>query len=161
MPLLELPAQQLDNKVGPDIGTVHRLVTAVAPGMLDRGYGRLILIGSLHAHGPFAPGMTANGVSKAALTAYVEFAADELTGPGVTVNAVHPGYIATDTTSHLPAAIPRMLEAMTPVGRTGTPDDIAGVVAMLARREGDFLSGACIPVSGGLNHPVSFRRLQR
>jgi 3-oxoacyl-[acyl-carrier protein] reductase len=59
------------------------------------------------------------------------------------------------------AAIPRMLEALTPAGRTGTPDDIAGVVAMLVRDEADFLNGACIPVSGGLNHPASFRRLQQ
>jgi 3-oxoacyl-[acyl-carrier protein] reductase len=161
VPLRELPAQQLATKVGQDIGAVHRLVTAVAPGMLERGYGRMILIGSLHAGGPSAPGMTANGVSKAALAAYVGYAVDELTGPGVTVNVIHPGYIATEASSHLPAAIPRTIEALTPAGRTGTPEDVAGVVAMLVRDEVDFLNGACIPVSGGLNHPVSFRRLQR
>jgi 3-oxoacyl-[acyl-carrier protein] reductase len=82
VPLLELPTQQLATKVGQDIGVVHRLVTAVAPGMLERGYGRMILIGSLHARGLSAPGMTANGGSKAALAAYVGYAVDELTGPG-------------------------------------------------------------------------------
>ncbi|MFD7666049.1 SDR family NAD(P)-dependent oxidoreductase [Streptomyces sp. NPDC059788] len=159
-PLLELPAQQLATKVGQDIAATHRLVTAVAPGMLERDYGRMILIGSLHAEGPSAPGMTANGVTKAALAAYARYAADELTGPGVTVNVIHPGYVATDAGSHLPPAIPTMLAALTPSGRTGTPDDIAGAIAMLTRDEAAFLNGACIPVTGGLNQPVPFRRLR-
>ncbi|MFI1158369.1 SDR family oxidoreductase [Streptomyces sioyaensis] len=159
-PLLELSAQQLATKVGQDIAATHRLVTAVAPGMLERGYGRMILIGSLHAEGPCAPGMTANGVSKAALAAYARYAPDELTGPGVTVNVIHPGYIATEASSHLPPAIPPVLAALTPSGRTGTPDDIAGVVGILTRDEAAFLNGACIPVTGGLNQPVSLRHLQ-
>ncbi|WP_050514473.1 SDR family oxidoreductase [Streptomyces rimosus] len=158
-PLLELPAQQLAAKVGQDIAATHRLVTALALGMLERGYGRMILIGSLHAEGPCAPGMTANGVSKAALAAYARYAADELTGPGVTVNVVHPGYVATEASSHLPPAIPTALAALTPSGRTGAPDDIAGVIGMLTRDEAAFLNGACIPVAGGLNQPVAFRRL--
>lgn len=74
--------------------------------MLEREYGRIILVGSLHADGPSAPGMAANGVTKAALAAYAAFVADELTGPGVTVNTLHPGYIATDASSRLPAEIP-------------------------------------------------------
>ncbi|WP_051023423.1 SDR family oxidoreductase [Nocardia pneumoniae] len=160
VPLLELSARQLSGKLGHDIGSVHRLVTAVAPGMLDRGYGRIMLIGSLQADGPSAPGMAANGVSKAALAAYVAYAVDELTGPGVTVNLIHPGYIGTEASSHLPPAIPAMIAGLTPVGRTGTPDDVAGVVAMLARDEASFLNGARLPVSGGLNSPISYRRLQ-
>ncbi|MFH8745645.1 SDR family NAD(P)-dependent oxidoreductase [Streptomyces rimosus] len=159
-PLLELPAQQLAAKVGQDVAATHRLVTATAPGMLERGYGRMILIGSLHAKGPSAPGMTANGVTKAALAAYARYAADELTGPGVTINVVHPGYVATETSSHLPPAVPPVLAALTPSGRTAVPDDIAGVITMLTRDEAAFLNGACLPVSGGLNQPVSFRRLQ-
>jgi 3-oxoacyl-[acyl-carrier protein] reductase len=148
VPLLELPAQQLATKIGQDIGAIHRLVTAVAPGMLERRYGRMILIGSLHARGPSAPGMVANGVSKAALAVYVGYAVDELTGPGVTVNAIHPGYIACEASSHLPTKIPTMLEALTPVGRTGTPNDIAGVVAILVRDEAAFLNGAWTSPAG-------------
>jgi 3-oxoacyl-[acyl-carrier protein] reductase len=159
VPLRELSSVDLARKIGQDIGSTHHLVTSVAPGMLERRYGRIILIGSLHADGPSAPGMAASGVTKAALAAYATYVADELTGPGVTVNTVHPGYIATDASSRLPAEIPRALEALTPAGRTGTPDDVAGVVAMLTREEAAFVNGARIPVSGGLNHPVSFRRL--
>ncbi|MFI9228477.1 SDR family oxidoreductase [Streptomyces rimosus] len=159
-PLPELPAQHLAAKVGQDVAATHRLVTAMAPGMLERGYGRMILIDSLHAEGPSAPGMTANGVTKAALAAYARYAADELTGPGVTINVVHPSYVATETCSHLPPAIPPVLAALTPGGRTAVPDDIAGVIAMLTRDEAAFLNGACLPVSGGLNQPFHSTRLQ-
>ena len=157
--LRDLTADNLTAKLGQDLGTVHQLVTATAPRMVEHGYGRIVLIGSLHADGPSAPGMTANGVSKAALAAYVGYAADELTGPGVTINIVHPGYIATQASSHLPPAIPAILTALTPAGRVGTPDDIGGIISLLARPEAAFLNGAAIPVSGGLNHPVSLRRL--
>lgn len=157
--LRDLSVEDLTAKLGQDLGVVHQLVTATAPRMVEQGYGRIVLIGSLHADGPSAPGMTANGVSKAALAAYVGYAVDELTGPGVTINIVHPGYVATEASGHLPPAIPAMLAALTPGGRVGTPDDVGGVVALLARPEAAFLNGAAIPVSGGLNHPVSLRRL--
>ena len=158
-PLLTLSAADLATKVGLDLAATHRLVSATAPGMLDRGYGRVVLIGSLHADGPSAPGMTANGVSKAALAAYARYAADELTGPGVTINVVHPGYVATEASGNLPPAIPALLAALTPSGRTATPGDVAGIVSLLVRDEAAFLNGAWLPVSGGLNHPVSLRRL--
>ena len=119
--LPEISAQELATKIGQDVGTAHRLVTATAPGMVERGFGRIVLVGSLHADGPTAPGMTANGVSKAALAAYVGYAADELTGPGVTANIVHPGYVATEATGHLPAAIPALLDALTPAGARVPP----------------------------------------
>ncbi len=120
-PLVTLPAADLAAQVGQDLVATHRLVTATAPGMLDRGYGRVVLVGSLHADGPSAPGMAANGVSKAALAAYARYAADELTGPGVTINVVHPGYVATEASGDLPPAIPALLAALAPSGRTATP----------------------------------------
>ncbi|WP_408640348.1 hypothetical protein [Saccharomonospora marina] len=55
--------------------------------------------------------------------------------------------------------ITRVLEALTPAGRTGVSGDVAGAVAMLTREEATFVNGVCIPVSGDLNHPVSSRRL--
>jgi 3-oxoacyl-[acyl-carrier protein] reductase len=158
-PLRELSAQQLVEKVSQDLAATHRLVTALAPGMLSRGWGRVILIGSLHVDGPTAPGMTANGVSKAALGAYLTYAVDELTGPGVTINIVHPGYLATGASSHLPPAVPALVEALTPAQRTGEARDVAGAVTLLVRDEAEFINGARIPVSGGLNAPVALRRL--
>lgn len=159
VPLRELTAAQLVTKVSQDVGSAHLLVTGVAPAMLERGYGRIVLIGSLHADGPTAPGMAASGVSKAALAAYVAYAVDELTGPGVTVNLLHPGYVSTEASSHLPAAVPATIAGLTPSGRAGTPRDVAGAVSLLVREEAGFVNGSCLPVAGGLNHPVPLRRL--
>ncbi|MEU6113312.1 hypothetical protein ABZ840_01880 [Streptomyces sp. NPDC047117] len=55
------------------------------------------------------------------MAAYPRYAVDELTGPGVTVNVIHPGYIATEASSHLPTAIRSVVTALTPGGRTGAP----------------------------------------
>lgn len=158
-PLVKLSTQDLTAKVTSDLAALHEFVTHFAPGMLDRGYGRIVVVGSMHAYGPSAPGMTANGVTKAALAAYVDYAVEELTGPGVTINTVHPGYIATDLSAHLPPAIPALLQRITPSGRAGVAADIAGVVAMLTGADAEYVNGARIPVSGGLNHPVSLARL--
>lgn len=158
-PLRELSAQQLVEKVSHDLAATHRLVTALAPGMLDRGWGRMVLIGSLHRDGPTAPGMTASGVSKAALDTYATYAVDELTGPGVTVNTIHPGYLATEASRHLPPTVPALIQALTPAQRTGEPRDVAGALALLVRDEAAFINGASIPVSGGLNSPVALRRV--
>ena len=98
-------------------------------------------------------------MSKAALAAYARYAAEELTGPGVTVNVVHPGYVATEASGGMPPSIPALLAALAPSGRTATPDDVADVVSLVVREEAAFLNGAWLPVAGGLNHPVSLRRL--
>lgn len=158
-PLRELSAQQLVQKVSYDLGATHRLVTALAPGMVNRGWGRVVFIGSLHRDGPTAPGMTASGVSKAALDTYASYAVDELTGPGVTINTIHPGYLATEASRHLPPTVPALIQALTPAQRTGEPRDVAGVLALLVRDEAAFINGASIPVAGGLNHPVALRRV--
>ena len=158
-PLTQLPSTTLISKISTDLEVVHQLVTGLAPGMLERGFGRVVVIGSLHAEGPSAPGMAANGVAKAALAAYVDYAVDELTGPGVTINTVHPGYIATEGSSGVPPAIPALLARLTPAARAGRPDDVAAVVAMLTSPEAEFLNGARIPVTGGLNHPLPLRRV--
>ena len=82
--LAELSADDLVAKTATDISALHRLVTALAPGMRRRRFGRIVVVGSLHANGPTAPGMAASGVAKAALAAYLTFVVDELTGAGVT-----------------------------------------------------------------------------
>ena len=78
---------------------------------------------------------------------------------GVTINTVHPGYIATDASSDVPPAIPALLAPLTPAARTGQPEDVAAVVGMLTGPDAEFLNGARIPVTGGLNHPLPLRRV--
>lgn len=92
-PLAEQSAEELAEKLSTDIAALHRLVIPVTGGMRERGFGRVVVVGSLHALGPTAPGMAASGIAKAAEAAYVTFAVDELTGPGVTINLIEPGFI--------------------------------------------------------------------
>lgn len=158
-PLADLTADNLVTKASTDISALHRLVIALAPGMLERGFGRLIVVGSLHAHGPTAPGMAASGVAKAALAAYLTFVVDELTGSGVTANLVEPGFIDTDASSHLPDRVKRVLQGLTPSARTGEPVDVSGPIAWLATEAAAFINGTRLPVAGGMNHPIAIKRI--
>ena len=159
VPLKDLDVSDLTDKVTADLRATHLLTTALAPTMRARGFGRLIYVSSGHADGPTAPGMTANGTSKAALEAYVTFVVDELTGNGVTANIVRPGLVATHATrGRLPAPVRGVLTAATPAAREATPADIAEVIAFLASA-GEMVNGVRIPVTGGLNTALSVRRI--
>lgn len=158
-PLSSVSAAELTGKVSTDLGALHTLVTGCIPAMQAAGYGRVIVIGSMHALGPSAPGMALNGVSKAALATYLRYAVDEFSAPGVTLNTLHPGYIATDATAKLPPAIPEMLRHLTPAGRAGRPEDVAVAARSLADPAAGYLNGLEIPVAGGLNQRVVLSRV--
>jgi 3-oxoacyl-[acyl-carrier protein] reductase len=88
--------------------------------------------------------------SKGGVVAFTKAVARELAGRGVTANAVAPGYIETDMTAALPAGVAEELKARIPLGRLGTPKDVADVVAFLASTEAGYLTGQVIPVDGGM-----------
>ena len=157
--LSEMSADALTAKVAADVGAAHRLIAALASQMSARGFGRIVLVGSLHALGPTAPGMAASGIAKAALAGYLSFAVDELTGNGVTINLVEPGYVGTDASSRLPEQVLRTISALTPSGRTGQATDIAETIGWLVQDGAGFVNGARIPVAGGLNTAVAIPRI--
>jgi 3-oxoacyl-[acyl-carrier protein] reductase len=103
--------------------------------------------------------MAAHGIGKAALEAYVRYAADEFGGQGVTVNALRLGFVETKATSAVPQQARDLLTAAIPAGRVGTPDDIGGVLALLAQPNAAWINGAIIPATAGLNNPVPISRL--
>ncbi|HWE91113.1 MAG TPA: SDR family oxidoreductase [Pseudonocardiaceae bacterium] len=158
-PLAEMDVTRLSHKVAVDVAVLHTLTTAFAPGMADRGFGRLLVISSWHAQAPCAPGMTAHGVSKAALETYVRYAADELGVDGVTINALQLGFVTTDATASVPPPARDLLLAATPAGRLANAQDIAGAVALLAQPASGWINGAVIPTTGGLNFPISQSRV--
>ncbi len=118
--------------------------------MLGRGYGRIIFIASVLSFqgGISVPGYAA---SKAATANLVRSLANEWAGQGVNVNAITPGYVATDNTSALQHDAERSaaLLARTPAGRFGTPEDIAGPVVFLASTAADWIHGTLLAVDGG------------
>ncbi len=118
--------------------------------MLAQGSGKIINVASMMS---FFGGITvsAYAASKGGLAQLTKALANEWTGRGVCVNAIAPGYMATDMTRKLREDSGRNKEILEriPAGRWGTPDDLKGLTVFLASRAADYISGAVIPVDGG------------
>jgi NAD(P)-dependent dehydrogenase (short-subunit alcohol dehydrogenase family) len=157
--LIDTDADELGTNTAADLAALHALATAFLPGMQERRFGRLLVTSSVHAMGPTAPGMAAHGIGKAAVEAYVRYAADEFGSEGVTVNALRLGFVDTKATSAVPQQARDLLTAAIPAGRLGTPDDIGAVLALLAQPSAAWINGAVIPATAGLNNPLPLSRL--
>jgi len=116
--------------------------------MLRQGSGRIINITSVVGHTGNA-GQTPYTMAKAGLDALTKSLAHELAGRSILVNSVAPGFIATDMTAELPEAARDAILARVPLGRMGTPDEVAEVVAFLAARA-SYVHGTVVHVNGGL-----------
>jgi 3-oxoacyl-[acyl-carrier protein] reductase len=122
---------------------------AVAPAMIAHGYGRIISASSVAGlYGNF--GQTNYAATKAGVIGMTKVWARELGKRGITVNAIAPGYIATDMTKAMPEQAQEKTIAATPVGRPGQPEDVANAYLFLASEEASFINGAVLNVDGGL-----------
>ena len=134
-------------------GVIHT-IRAVAAGMRQRGYGRIINIASNAAIGTALPGSTFYAATKAEVLILTRRFAMELGRSGITVNAVAPGWIVTDmaragcSDEEFEVRV-RMVSERAMVGRTGQPDDLANAVAFLAAPELGFVTAQVITVDGG------------
>jgi len=122
---------------------------AVIRSMMKQRYGRIINISSVSGLAGQA-GQTNYSSSKAGLIGFTKALAKEVGSRGVTVNAVAPGFIETNLTADLPKELKDAAIKMTPAGRFGDPKDVAHAVAFLASDEAAFITGAVLPVDGGL-----------
>ena len=116
--------------------------------MMRSSSGRIINISSVVGH-TGNPGQIAYTMEKAALDAFTKSLAQEMAGRNILVNSVAPGFIETDMTGELPREVKEKIMAGITLGRIGRPDEIADVVAFLARR-GSYINGSVIHVNGGL-----------
>jgi 3-oxoacyl-[acyl-carrier protein] reductase len=122
---------------------------AVARGMLKRKSGSIVNLTSvvgLHGNA----GQTNYAASKAGIVGFTKSLAKELGSRGIRVNAVAPGYIATELTEALPEELKELILGSTPLGRLGDPEDVAGAVRFLCSEEARFVTGAVLQVDGGL-----------
>ncbi len=134
-------------------GLVH-VTRAVVDGMKARGFGRIVNLTSIAAHGTTLSGTTFYAATKAAVITLTRRFALELGRHGITVNAVAPGFIQTDmaTGGRSPAEAQATIDAMAAramVRRTGLPEDIANAVAFLVSPESSFITAQTITVDGG------------
>ena len=149
-PLLEHPAADWDDVLAINLDAVFHLSQAAAKRFVAQGSGKIINIASMLSFqgGILVPGYTA---SKHAVAGLTKAFANELAVHGVNVNAIAPGYMATDNTAQLraDAARERSILDRIPAGRWGTAADLAGPFVFLASPASDYLNGAIIPVDGG------------
>lgn len=117
--------------------------------MMKKRYGRIINITSVSGLAGQA-GQTNYSASKAGLVGFTKALAKELGPRSITVNAVAPGFVYTDLTADLPQKMRDLALEMTPLGRFGTPEDMANAVVFLASDEASFITGQVLSVDGGL-----------
>jgi 3-oxoacyl-[acyl-carrier protein] reductase len=141
--------EEFGGKVYGEMQAAFTLTKAVAPAMIEHGYGRIVHIATSLARQP-REGMIALGASKAALVQFARYVAQELGPFGITVNVVSPGMVDTAVSGALEPHVRHRLEASTPLGRIAQPEDVAGVVAFYASEESGFMTGTYAPVNGGL-----------
>ena len=147
--LLRVTQEQIDKTFGINVsGALFCAKSAIRP-MMKKRSGRIINVSSVVGEMGNA-GQAVYSASKAALIGLTKTLAREYASRGVTVNAVAPGFIATDMTSTMPEEAQKWVLSQTPLGRVGSPDEVAAAVLFLASDEAAYITGQVLRVNGGM-----------
>ncbi|WP_397532371.1 acetoacetyl-CoA reductase [Roseateles sp.] len=133
-----------------NLNSMFNVTKQVAPGMVEKGWGRIIQISSVNGEKGQA-GQTNYSAAKAGMHGFTMALAQELAAKGVTVNTVSPGYIATDMVKAVREDVLEKIISTIPVKRLGKPEEIAAIVAWLAGEDSGFTTGADFSCNGGLH----------
>jgi acetoacetyl-CoA reductase len=147
--LRKMERAQWDAVLEVNLGGVFNLCQPAIEGMVARGFGRIVNISSVNGQtGQF--GQANYSAAKAGMHGFTMALAREVARKGVTVNSISPGYCETAMVRAMPDDIRAGIVDKVPVGRLGRPEEIARVVRFLAAEDAGFITGANIPVNGGL-----------
>lgn len=147
--LVRMSETDFTSVIDANLNAAFRVVRRAAPGMLKARAGRIVLMSSVVGLLGSA-GQVNYAASKAGLVGLARSVARELGSRSITANVVAPGPVATDMTAALGDKRLAELTSAVPLGRMATSDEIAGVVAFLASADAAYITGAVIPVDGGL-----------
>ena len=146
--LMRMTYEMWDEVMRVNLGGCFNMAKAVFPGMKDRGWGRIVNIGSINGQGG-QYGQVNYAAAKSGIHGFTKALAQEGAKFGVTVNALAPGYIDTDMVAAVPEDVLAKIVAKVPVGRLGQADEIARGVAFLCGEDAGFVTGSTLSINGG------------
>lgn len=147
--LAKMTPEQWQQVIDVNLTGVFNCTKCVAPFMIEKQYGRIINATSVVGiYGNF--GQTNYVATKSGVIGMTKVWARELGRKGINVNAIAPGFIATEMVASMPEKIINMMKEKTPLGRLGTPEDIANGYLFLASDEASFINGTVLSIDGGV-----------
>lgn len=147
--LTDMTPRQWREVMETDLDGVFYCCRAVLPHFIKGKAGKIVTLSSMWGQ-VGASCEVAYSAAKAGVIGFTKALAQEVAPSGITVNCVAPGFISTDMNAALPPEAAEAIRQETPLGRLGTPEDVAAAVVFLASRDADFLTGQVISPNGGL-----------
>ena len=146
--IMKMTYQMWKDVIDTNLGGCFNMAKAVFPGMRERGWGRIVNIGSINGQaGQY--GQVNYAAAKSGIHGFTKALSQEGARAGVTVNAIAPGYVDTDMVAAVPPEVLDKIVAKIPVGRLGQAHAIARGVAFLCSEEGGFITGSTLSINGG------------
>ncbi len=146
----KLSAEEWHAVINSNLNSLFNVTKQVIDGMTERGWGRIVSLSSVNGtRGQF--GQTNYSAAKAGAAGFSKALAQEVVRKGVTVNCVSPGYVDTEMVGAIRADVRQSIIEGIPMGRLASTDEIAALVGFLASDEAGYITGANIPINGGMH----------
>lgn len=150
LPFNKMEKTSWDTVIKTNLDSIFNITRPVIEIMLENGYGRIVNISSVNGQ-KGQSGQTNYAAAKAGMYGFTKSLARETASNNITVNTVSPGYIATEMVMKIPENIRKGIIAQIPVGRLGTPKEVADLVIFLTKESSGYITGADFSINGGLH----------